>query len=433
MRRKLRIGKRSSAPLVMGELANYLYETHGKHSPEASQHFDDSWPFVNAPTEYPDAEESLFANEVASMSDDLERKHDSPTVDNTPSVLVSLDLLPCIFSTLELNDCYVAAVCRRWRAEWQHHVALRRWLRPYMMPPDLNHTTKIEEMVTLPDSRILAHISRWTPENRLLGANGFTLRQLAVVNERLDVVEIVEADWGGTAHFLGVGEFLYITRGETFCSFSLPALEVCETYTETKAIWSSGALSDQGLLFVFARTRGSAYARGLLAFDSDTLELKFAFPDHDIDWSREFIMCMAVIGNELFVPHTRNSSVCVFDLSGTYLREIRGAWQHPNQMCVINDRLCLSEVCGCGLPDDAIPAKGRRLFVITPDGATYQTYHFARDVLPQEQLSLWPGPRLYVRTMHFHGGRLLVLTDWSPDRWAPSSHMNSGHFALAVD
>ena len=116
--------------------------------------------------------------------------------------------------------------------------------------------------------------------------------------------------------------------------------------------------------------------------DARTLVEKFRFGDGVL----ESISGMAIVNDELYVGDFKRRSLHVFSMAGERLRELRGDWREPRALAFWRGRLYLSEYHGEveEEPEDGPEeeedwsedkkAAGKRIFVLTPEGATLQVF-----------------------------------------------------------
>ena len=89
-------------------------------------------------------------------ADALLVKHSPLPVWAHDDVLLSVDLLPHVFATLQLEDNAAASVCQAWKAAWVATNDGRRGLRPIALPdPDLLLSGDMNLAVELPDGNLL--------------------------------------------------------------------------------------------------------------------------------------------------------------------------------------------------------------------------------------------------------------------------------------
>ena len=146
----------------------------------------------------------------------------------------------------------------------------------------------------------------------------------------------------------------------------------------------------------------------LLALDALSLAVRFTVASDVFDSD---LGGLAVCGDELFVGKTIDHSIQVLSLAGAPRRVITsqpGGWREPGSLCCVGDRLYLTEMYEGDEEEDeeeeeaeeaaARRMVGRRVFVLTPEGATLQVYNSPK---PAEEEVAWRG------MCHFDG-KLLV-------------------------
>ena len=104
---------------------------------------------------------------------------------------------------------------------------------------------------------------------------------------------------------------------------------------------------------------------------------------------------MAVVSEELFVCDQNNNTLQVFSVAGEHRRSITGAWKKPRQLCAAADRLYLVE----DRDDSVQDTRGGRIWVLSTQGVTLQTYTFEEGQ--------------HITEMCCFDGKLLVSVTWA--------------------
>ena len=284
------------------------------------------------------------------------------------SVLVSTDLIPCLFASLERQDCAVACVCKAWRQGWADTAAQRRELRIGRQLGELNFVLRGDSVLAAHPSGEWLAITR-SSDIRLVDPAMRTLKAIPTFK----VTDVAVSD-----------DFIYTTHTASpyIKSYNArpPFAPVWEYTSEEEGGIFRPCLGPNGMLYAIMFP--SDYEDGgqdeVLAFDAGTLELRLRFGG---DKFKGETYGMALVGEELYVGDRTAWSVHVFSLAGEHLRELFGDWREPKYLLHVNGRLYLSE------QDDEIDEEaeygewsqerkeaGRRVFVLTLEGQTLQVW-----------------------------------------------------------
>lgn len=255
----------------------------------------------------------------------------------TSDVLLSSDLLPFLFRTLEMPDHAAASVCRAWLHAWNQSEEGRRGLR-------------------LEQAHDISHLD--------------------ISNRELEGYRWLTAD-------LESEEFYYYTPLLTpgpLESYDLDGAKVAERQLD-EGFHSYGALSrgPQGVLFAIQNRplngATNEYDDVVLALDARTLEVRERFRD---DLCFEFgASGLACTDEEVVVGDRAHGVLRVFSPAGVYLRDITGGWQEPLQIVHFEGRLYLLDGGMEGADSwkfERDEAAEKRIFVLTPQGETLQVW-----------------------------------------------------------
>ena len=344
------------------------------------------------------------------------------------SVLLSPDLIPRLFASLDIVDCAAARVCKAWRQGWTDTDALRRGLRP-------------GRQIKLVDN----------PNINWYDLAASPCSDLVAVRTSMNSVEVIEyqtmSSLGTCHHYEGEPlmseDYLYVVEEHGISRHhNRPPFDMVNRteYDELPDEVQSGvsffcgsclggsatACDDHpgGLLFaVSTPSDASEYEDedGLrdevFAFDALTLHQCFRF-GRGIFQSEAY--CMAVVGDELYVGDCRGCALQVFSLTGQYLRQICGDWRQPRALSHFNGRLYLVEMDGTaedGQDEETwCPARheaGKRILVLTPEGQRLQVWkppelpngpgRVERMAICRNEMLVHTDLR---RGLHIHSGRL---------------------------
>eukprot|EP00908_Phaeocystis_cordata_P012428 Transcript_23407.p1 GENE.Transcript_23407~~Transcript_23407.p1 ORF type:complete len:368 (-),score=115.85 Transcript_23407:35-1138(-) len=320
---------------------------------------------------------------LAQRADVLLHQHQPLPKECVDAVLLSPDLLPHLFETLELCDWAAAAVCSGWAAAWAG--LLQTWGAVQPKPlrvlrvPWCNYGIAV-----MPDSSV------------------------CVADEEFGSLKFVTPEG---EELTDGGKWHELTQAEFWCPTGLLVLHGTELLVADHRRVRKLRLSDGAELARSPALPGSGelalagdrllVPRGgtLSVLDAETLSLRYEFGNFGC------VLDCAVHGNEVFVvDFGRRGELQVFDLAtGQPRRTLRGAFGSPVSINIYHDRLYLLErrEKTAGDEEEDVDEEvrrwaGRRLVVLELDGSTRQLVR-----LPRSE-------RLY--GMHLHGDEL-HLTD----------------------
>ena len=276
-------------------------------------------------------------------------------------VLLSADLLPDVFATLQMKDNAAASVCQAWKAAWVATNNGRRGLRPIALPElDFPIGGGIYGAAALPDGNLLVQ----TYENEVVSR---------IVDPAMKTIRTVECDCRGcVTNDLGL-------FGETYGTTGLGALQRydLDTFTMTH-VHDSGLAEEEvdhrydhfmcltiapgGLLFALGISRGN----DIVCLTARTLKVRHRFGRGMFNDSLHAIG-MAAVGNELFVLDGSSKSIRVFSFVGSYLGDISlGDCRCPVALHHFDGRLYLM--------DGDENYKNTRIIVLTLEGKRLQVW-----------------------------------------------------------
>ena len=304
------------------------------------------------------------------------------------NVLLSGDLLPNIFATLEFQHGSAAAVCLVWRDEWVSTSEQRRGLRLASLNQPSVDAERLHSMSAHPSGEWLAVLNE-LPEPRL----GAQLREQVLIFDasmremRRVAVPIL------VAGFCVSAERMYISchEDQRILSYDVSTFDmVCEHHDDSDDAagyeYDCMVVSD-GVLFA-ATYISDEDESGVVAFDAVTLQGRQAVFGYDHLDGR--VKAIVVAGSELFVTDRRPGRIQVYSTSSlVHLREIRGDWGSPNYLLYYDGRLYLASRANSARAELSI-------IVLTLDGQTLQTWQDQN----YDNDSAWSmclfGPRLIV-------------------------------------
>ena len=326
-----------------------------------------------------------FAGEAAATNLALRNKADSRIAQSAPTperarteVLLSADLAPFILGKLRLEDWAAAKVCKSWQGAWKLTRNQRPWLA-HSSAIDLPGQAQIHSVASQPNGERLYIAAKGTddvcrllvlgPEYQVLQSvrtyacrSGIELlaTPLGLYDWSCDEDNIrrTQLDVDGTLE----------EEGSLIVEKSLTSCDLVEEIVELTS-------APDGTLF--ASVQGVTH--GVVALDPRTLGERFRFGGGYFRTiaglcvvDKEVYVCdlVRLHGCSTFGSPCRFGRIQVFSLSGDYLRPMRvDGMQDPRRLRFINGLLYLL---------DARPEGGSRIFVLTPDGVTLQTYDAPR-------------------------------------------------------
>lgn len=341
--------------------------------------------------------EETPAVHVKSRVDALIAKFSPPATELMHGVLLSADLLPSVFGTLQLSDGAAASVCKTWYWAWRATDENRRGLRlAELLPLHQCIVDRVVGMAAHPSGEWLClEMNPWTA-NETFTIVDSSMRKLrrVVLNHRIYQCCVTT-------------DRLYVSQADPARIISLEI----DSYTKAAEYMDAQrrgffelAPGPNGLLYAVSYCADTD-ASVITAVDALTLEQRFSFGDFK---GFATVGPLTVASEEVYVGYgiypldTRRVYAVgympcikhcfqVFSLTGAHLRTIRGDWRHPKQILHFDGRLYLSEFDGsCEDDDDGEgdradewsddrDAAGKRIFVLTPQGETLQVWKPAGD------------------------------------------------------
>ena len=308
-------------------------------------------------------------------------------------VLLSPDLLPRIFSTLELEDGVAAAVCSTWCQTWIQTDEQRRGLRLAELSPAPAgfNAASVFKMAAHPSGETMA-ITQQNSSNAI-GILDPSFQQLRRIITPSYVVSMCFSE-----------DRLFACTCGTLISYCLESSEEVARFNEEELDYTAYygvVVGPNGLVYVNAFFDGDSevleqpvdLSEAIVALDAVTLEQRLHFGRGVFDGE---VYGLAVVGDELYVGDRSGRSIRVFSLAGEHLREIKGDWREPSSLAYYHNRLYLTEKTGEGEewrgadegedPDDeetwseGKKSAGKRIFALTPEGETLQVWPTDRPV-----------------------------------------------------
>ncbi|EOD12839.1 hypothetical protein EMIHUDRAFT_104010 [Emiliania huxleyi CCMP1516] len=309
-------------------------------------------------------------------------------------VLLSPDLLPRIFATLELEDGAAAAACSAWLRCWIDTDEQRRGLRPAELGP-------------LPPGFDLEHVSGLAahPSGEMMA---FTLRGnnavIFVLDPSLQEVRQILSGPTCISFCFSENRLFACMSGARIISYSTDSFDEVARYTEEELDYEEyydSVVGPNGMVHAVAtyddpdELDQEGVSEAIVAFDPMTLERRLHF---GLGVFSKEIYGLAFIGDELYAGDRRGRSIRVFSLAGVHLREIKGDWREPCRLLHHSSRLYLSEQRGDGEEEEEEEeeeeasgeveatwsedrkAAGKRIFVLTPEGETLQVWKTDSDI-----------------------------------------------------
>ena len=225
-------------------------------------------------------------------------------------VLLSVDLLPHVFATLQMKDNAAASVCQAWKAAWVATNDGRRGLRRGLDFP-------VRDVFRLGDGAVSAVK---LPDGNLLVSKADKPNSIIVDPSSM---KTIREDVQGCFRYATANEFgLFRTfnEGRLLQRYDLDTFTMTHEYSGHRHAdfdCPTTTSAPGGLLFTFGRrfdTDGFFVSSEIVCFDARTLEARnwFGSFNHSHD--------MVAVGNELFVLFHCSKTIKVFSLAGSFLR-----------------------------------------------------------------------------------------------------------------
>jgi sugar lactone lactonase YvrE len=283
-------------------------------------------------------------------------------------VLLSSDLVPHLLAPLQLADGAAAAVCSQWADGWKATSEGRRRLTrvAFDFPQNLLGTLVAECSA---DSLGMAVIPGGD-EQQLLVRSGSTVRILARGRSSGTSFELRD----GRADIAASQQFLYVTvlyENRLYC-LTHDGTEVA-SYEDQRKFISCPVLGPDGLLFCVLFDEDDETQDEIVALDAQTLQPRHRFGLSLLSGVRG----MVLVGEELFVCDKDNDRLQVFSLAGEHRCSITGEWKKPTGLCLVGDRLYLTEEDDEDEDEEGElvnPHQGRRIVALSLQGETLQVY-----------------------------------------------------------
>ena len=283
-------------------------------------------------------------------------------------VLLSSDLVPHLLAPLQLADGAAAAVCSQWADGWKATSEGRRRLTrvAFDFPQNLLGTLVAECSA---DSLGMAVIPGGD-EQQLLVRSGSTVRILARGRSSGTSFELRD----GRADIAASQQFLYVTvlyENRLYC-LTHDGTEVA-SYEDQRKFISCPVLGPDGLLFCVLFDEDDETQDEIVALDAQTLQPRHRFGLSLLSGVRG----MVLVSEELFVCDKDNDRLQVFSLAGEHRCSITGEWKKPTGLCLVGDRLYLTEEDDEDEDEEGDlvnPHQGRRIVALSLQGETLQVY-----------------------------------------------------------
>ena len=311
-------------------------------------------------------------------------------------VLLSPDLLPSIFASLQLEDSAAAAACSSWRKAWQDTSNSRRGLRmaPTQLPLLAYDNDGGPHVVK---SFFAAHPDgNWICATRIVD---FKIEPI-ILDESLHIMGSLPQRAGDahfatcsrdTLHISYVGdpsEIVYYSydEGHGFAVQAIAGPEHEDEDDEPTLFFGELALGPNGTLFTLTSVHDEeAYddlnmKDSLISLDARSLEKCSTVHLH---WFEGQAYGMAMVESEICIGDKKGKSLHMLSLAGEPLRVLRGGWGAPSSVHYFDGRLYMRE--HLYFPDDEDEDDGededadfvdfgKRVVVLTPTGETLQIW-----------------------------------------------------------
>ena len=269
------------------------------------------------------------------------------------SVLMSVDLVPHLFASLDMKHYSAACVCKVWLQAWKDTEFERRGLRTGDL---IKGSVRCNALTAHPNGDWLVLIE------------DHCLRIMDLNKNPIGLIETNETD-SKIMKALVTADFIFVainSRPTQIIRYTaLPPFHKIDKYEAPRWFRSvSGMVMAKEMLYA---TFHGHEDNEILAIDAHTLNLRFRF-----GFGGTFSE-MTIVDEELYVCGYRWLSV--FTVKGESVRQIRCDWM-PRSICHFNGRLYLS---ASSLNTNAVITGTRifdtRIFVLTKEGKTLQVWH----------------------------------------------------------
>ena len=303
------------------------------------------------------------------------------------NVMLSADLLPRVFASLEAKEAAAACVCHAWKAAWVATNDGRRGLRPVALPKPDFPCDSDTCLAALPDGNLF--VQPFEGVARILDA-GFN--ELKVFENLWPIFEAVASELGFYAICDGTSGADVLRRLDLddFSDWTHeydPDFEESEDHRYSEMTFPT--LAPGGLLVALGKH--DQLDDEIVCFDARTVEVLRRFGRGRFNTpGQSQVQGMAACGDKLFVSDAGSCTIQVFSLAGgAYLTAIDSGCAKPGRLCHFDARLYLHA------DDDD---ENTFIRVLTPEG---------------ERLQVWrPDPSRGVRDLYgIYDHKLLMLTD----------------------
>ena len=306
-------------------------------------------------------------------------------------VMQSPDLLLDVLMHVTLGDKAAASVCRVWAEAWTAMLRRKGYLRARLartLRPYHSNGSKVQPLCghIMPDGKIVVgdfgRRGRDMHPMRLetLSPDGTVLGPGALKHWRFDFVHAMLEHKG----------CLFVASRDEVSKFRLSDGEDIGTAEDLSEPEYNGGPCSLAIggddLFVGL---GSV----ICVLNPETLETRHTFGDEVLDPEGygEAVNACAVVGEEIYVGTRATSTLHVFDRTGQCYRAVLGEFGEVQALAFHNGRLFMIEIEHDD--DDPVDAPdsdlfGRRLLVLTPDGAITQSIHLPEDVNDIRSMSI---------------------------------------------
>ena len=276
------------------------------------------------------------------------------------SVLMSVDLIPHLFASLDMKHSSAACVCKVWMQAWKDTDSGRRGLR-------IGHLIKASGR-RAPDV-LAAH-----PNGDCLAIAASGSRHLRVVDLNMKLIAVIHMDtYASNALF--ATDFIFVATSSRPIRIirytSLPPFRKIDEYEAPEESIGVGdmVMAKEVLYVVLYGREGTSDEIFAIDTPDDThsLNLRFRFgavhPAHDRCLGCGVIHGMTIVDENLYV--CQHPWLYVLTGKGEWVRQINGDWGIPICIVHFNDRIYLTDV-----ENDT-----KRIFVLTKEGNTLQVWH----------------------------------------------------------
>jgi hypothetical protein len=319
-------------------------------------------------------------------------------------IMLSPDLLPRVLEHTTLGDKAAATVSRVWAEAWSALMRRRRLLRPQSMQTlRYRHANNVKVQPlcghVMSDGKIIvADFSNRGKKGldrmrlEILSPDGETLQPGALRHWRFNFPDALLEHNGCLFVADSRTNFFPHSRGGKVCKLRLSDGE--DMGSVELGLSEPGCVDGPCALAISGEELYVALGDHICVLDLQTLQTRRKFGHEfflDDEGDGDSVCSCTIHDGEVYVAdHRKLGEVQVFDRAGLRHRTIRGDFHYPHAVASHNGRLFLLEIEHNAEFEEAVPGCewfGRRLLVLSADGAVLQSIHLPDDAYDIRSMS----------------------------------------------